>query len=178
MRREGASFSCEVVFTEECILRLVATDDTIQAGILKVSASPSRTHKIFAAILLLSYQIVCKRSGNFKRKERSQQHRTFQGLSCAWHPRKTPLKKSKTTPQEKTTTTTTGGSLKQCQSPMAMGPSLFIMVGYMILTWLNFLETFAPGSPGFFTATCYSVLKILQPYHNSTTYHKTLQPRY
>lgn len=39
MRREGASFSCEVIFTEEGVLRLVATDDAIQAGILKVSAS-------------------------------------------------------------------------------------------------------------------------------------------
>ena len=31
--REGASFSCDVVFTEECVLRLVATDDTIEAGV-------------------------------------------------------------------------------------------------------------------------------------------------
>lgn len=54
----------------------------------------------FAAIVLLSNQIVCKRSGNFKRKERSQQQRTFQGLACAWHPRKTPRKKTKTTLQE------------------------------------------------------------------------------
>lgn len=67
-----------------------------------------------------------------------------------------------------------------------MGPSLFTMVGYMILTWLNFLETFwkllppaRPGSARIQSLTYVLVrTKILQPYHNSTTYHKTLQPHY
>ena len=88
---------------------------------------------------------------------------------------------TRNTATKNTTTTTTGGSLQQCQSPM--GPSLFTMVGYMILTWLNFLETFAPGSPGKCSYTIFDICtspyyKILQQYHNSTTYHKTLQPHY
>ena len=101
-------------------------------------------------------------------------------------PKKTPRKKTKQDHKKHrhkntTTTTTTGGSLQQCQS--SMGPSLFTMVGYMILAWLNFLETFAPGSPqkcsyAIFDIRTTPYYKILQPYHNSTTYHKTLQPHY
>lgn len=128
-------------------------------------------------------QIVCKRSGNFKRKERSQQQRTFQGLACAWHPRKTPRKKTKTAPQETPPQKHYHNNNGWIIAAMSIPYGSFTMVGYMILTWLNFLETFAPGSPGKCSYTIFDIrttpyYKILQPYHNSTTYRKTLQPHY